>query len=90
MSIHDGFLDLAASAIDFELNEYDHAELLDRHMAGCDACRRTAAALRDDAAAIASQAVPSLSLERSAAILAAALRPGKSSPPLRLLPRWPR
>ena len=84
MSIHEGFLALAAAAIDFELDEYERAEL-ERHKAGCDACRRTAAAFRDDAAAIAAEPGPSLSPERSAAILAAALRPGRNSPPLRLL-----
>ena len=84
MSIHEGFLALAATSIDFELDEYERAEL-DRHLAGCSDCRRDAAAFRDDAAAIASDAGPRLSPERSAAILAAALRPGKSSPPLRLL-----
>ena len=84
MSIHEGFLALATAAIDFELDEYERAEL-DRHLAGCDACRRTAAAFRDDAAAIAAEDGPSLAPARSAAILAAALRPQKGSPPLRLL-----
>jgi len=84
MSIHEGFLELAAAAIDFDLDEYERAEL-DRHIDGCDACRRTAAAFRDDAAAIGSGAAPRLSPARSEAILAGALWPPKSSPPLRLL-----
>ena len=79
MSIHEGFLELAAAAIDFDLDEYDRAEL-DRHLAGCADCRRTVAALRDDAAAIASAARPSLTPGRSVAILAIILRPPKGSP----------
>jgi hypothetical protein len=79
MSIHEGFLELAAAAIDFDLDEYDRAEL-DRHLAGCADCRRAAAAFRDDAAAIASVARPSLSPGRSVAILADILRPPKGSP----------
>ena len=76
MNIHDGFLELAAAAIDFDLGDYERAEL-DRHIAGCDDCRRTAAAYRDDAAAIASAAGPRLSPGRSVAILADSLRPPK-------------
>ena len=79
MSIHEGFLELAAAAIDFDLDEYDRGEL-DRHLAGCADCRRTAAAFRDDAAAIASAARPSLTPGRSVAILANILRPPKGSP----------
>ena len=79
MSIHEGFLELAAAAIDFDLDEYDRAEL-DRHLAGCADCRRTAAAFPDDAAAIASAARPSLTPGRSVAILANILRPPKGSP----------
>jgi hypothetical protein len=79
MSIHEGFLELAAAAIDFDLDEYDRAEL-DRHLAGCADCRRTAAAFRDDAATIASAARPSLTPGRSVAILANILRPPKGSP----------
>ncbi len=82
MNIHEGFLELAAAAIDFDLGDYDRAELA-RHIAGCDNCRRTATAYRDDAAAIASAAGPHLSPGRSVAILADALRPPKRSRPLR-------
>ena len=84
MSIHDGFLELAASAIDFDLEADERAEL-ERHLAGCDACRRTAAAFREDAAAIAYGTGPRLGPARSVEILATALRPPKSGPPLRLL-----
>lgn len=84
MSIHDAFLDLAATAIDFDLDEDERAEL-DRHLTGCDACRRTAAAFRDDAAAIAGGVPPRLSAARSEAILARALRPPTSSSPVRIL-----
>jgi hypothetical protein len=79
VSIHDGFLELAAAAIDFDLSDYERAEL-DRHIAECDDCKRTAAAYRDDAAAIAAEAGPSLSPGRSVAILADVLRPPKRSP----------
>jgi hypothetical protein len=82
MNIHEGFLELAAAAIDFDLGDYERTEL-DRHIAGCDNCRRTAAAYRDDAAAIASAAGPRLSPGRSVAILADTLRPPKRSRRLR-------
>ena len=72
MSIHEGFLDLAATAIDFDLDEYERAEL-DRHVSGCDDCRRDTAALRDDAVAIAAEARPRLPPTRSVKILAAAI-----------------
>ncbi len=84
MSIHDAFLDLAATSIDFELDG-DERQELDRHLAGCDACRRTAAAFRDDAATIAFGTGPDLSPSRSEAILAAALRPPGRGPSPRLL-----
>ncbi len=84
MSIHDGFLELAATAIDFDLEDDERAEL-ERHLAGCDACRRTAAAFHEDAAAIAYGTAPRLSPARSVEILATALRPPKSGPPIRLL-----
>lgn len=84
MSIHDAFLELAATTIDFDLHEDERAEL-DRHLAGCDECRRTATAFRDDAAAIATGPGPRLSAVRSEAILATVLRPPKRPTPLRLL-----
>ncbi len=84
MTNHEGFLELAAAAIDFELEPEERAEL-DRHLAECDSCRRTAAAYRDDAATIAYRPGPRLESGQSVAILAAALRPPKSGPPVRLL-----
>ena len=82
MTIHDGFLELAATAIDFELEPEERAEL-DRHLAGCDSCRETTEAYREDAATIASAPGPRLESGRSVAILAAALRPKRSGPPVR-------
>lgn len=84
MSIHDAFLELAASAIDFDL-EPDEITELDRHLGGCDTCRQTSAALRDDASAIASASVQNLSPARSEAILAQALRPRARRPRIRLV-----
>ena len=84
MISHERFLELAATAIDFELEPEERAEL-DRHLAECDSCRRTAEAFRDDAATIAYGPGPRLESGQSVAILAAALRPPKSGPPVRLL-----
>lgn len=84
MTIHEAFLELAATTIDFDLDPIDRAEL-DWHIAGCEECRRTGAAFRDDAAAIAQGLRPHLSAARSEAILASVLRPPKNSPPLRLI-----
>lgn len=83
MTIHAGFLELAATAIDFDLEPEERAEL-DRHLAGCDSCRRMAEAYREDAATIAHGPGPRLESGRSVAILAAALRPARSGPPVRL------
>ena len=79
MISHERFLELAAAAIDFELEPEERAEL-DRHLAECDSCRRTAEAFRDDAATIAYGPGPRLESGQSVAILAAALRPPKSGP----------
>jgi hypothetical protein len=49
--LHERAMELAASAIDFALGGDDAAEL-QVHLAGCPACARSAAALRNDAAAI--------------------------------------
>ena len=84
MTSHERFLELAAAAIDFELEPEERAEL-DRHLAECDSCRRTAEAFRDDAATIAYGPGPRLESGQSVTILAAALRPRKSGPPVRLL-----
>jgi hypothetical protein len=49
---HRTVLDLAATAIDFALDEAERA-VLDAHLAGCSSCRAEAQALRGDAAALA-------------------------------------
>jgi hypothetical protein len=51
-SIHDGFLELAASAIDFELSEAER-QALAGHLAECVPCRRRLAGLEADQRAIA-------------------------------------
>lgn len=51
MSIHDRFLALAATAIDFRLSPEDQHALRE-HLATCPSCPRFAASLRDDAAAL--------------------------------------
>ncbi len=84
MTVHESSLELAAAAIDFDLEEAARLQL-DRHLAECAACRRSAAALRADAVAIGSEAGPPLPPARSAAILAAIIRPPRRRPSLRLL-----
>ena len=84
MSIHEGFLDLAAAAIDFDLDDYERAEL-ERHLSGCNDCRRATAAFRDDAIAIASGARARLPTASSTQILADVLRPRKPSRAPRLI-----
>ena len=49
---HDEFLELAAAAIDFALSR-DERAALDRHLAGCGACRHRVAGFAADATAIA-------------------------------------
>jgi len=51
-TIHDGFLELAASAIDFELSDTERAALAG-HLAGCIACRRRVVGLEADQRAMA-------------------------------------
>jgi Putative zinc-finger len=82
MTDHDDTLELAATAIDFELEPEERAEL-DRHLAGCDSCRRTAEAYREDAATIAYGSGPRLDSGHSVTILAATLRPQKRRTPVR-------
>jgi hypothetical protein len=84
MSIHEGFQELAAASIDFELDDYDRAEL-DRHLATCDVCRRAVDGFRADAADLAYGIGPRLDPARSQAILARALRPSARQSPSRLL-----
>jgi hypothetical protein len=84
VTTHEEFIDLAAAAIDFELDP-DERAALDQHLAGCDSCRRTVEAFGEDAATIAYGPAPRLAPGQSVAILAAALRPPKSGPPVPLL-----
>ena len=85
MTIHDGFLELAAASIDFEIDEAERREL-DRHLAGCDACRATAVAFDDDADAIARLDRPVLAPARADAVLDGALHaPRRGRPGVRLL-----
>lgn len=49
---HDAYLELAATAVDFELTPREQASL-DEHLGGCPSCRRLAALIRADAHAIA-------------------------------------
>ena len=46
-AVHREYLELAASAIDFELSDTERVRL-DAHVEGCDVCRRRVAALRLD------------------------------------------
>jgi hypothetical protein len=50
MTVHDEFLELAATAIDFELSPAETARL-DLHLSTCVACRRRIVGMRHDAAA---------------------------------------
>jgi hypothetical protein len=74
MKPHTDFLELAAAAIDFPLRP-DERRRLDEHFASCPACAAVTVAMRRDAAQIASIPVMSLSDQRQAALLRAALRP---------------
>lgn len=47
--VHERSLELAAAAVDYDLNPVERAEL-DAHLAGCPTCARRAAAMRSDAA----------------------------------------
>lgn len=84
MSVHAEYLEMLATAIDFELSDTD-AAALNYHLAGCAECRRAGALLRADMAVIASEPAPRLDPVRSRAILRAALRPARPAPPWRLL-----
>jgi hypothetical protein len=46
-TVHEGFLELAAASIDFELSESERAAL-NTHLAGCISCRRVVMALEAD------------------------------------------
>ena len=84
MKPHDTFLQLAAMAIDYPLSSVDHGRL-DRHLASCTACVRSAAGLRADAMALGDLPRVTLPERRGAEILAAALHPPVVGHPYRLL-----
>jgi hypothetical protein len=84
MKPHDTFLELAAVAIDFPLSSSERGRL-EQHLAGCDACGRTAHALRGDNLALANLPPVTLPERRGAEILAAALHPPVVRYPLRLV-----
>lgn len=71
MSEHTAFLRLAATAIDFQLAPADDTALA-RHLDGCDPCRKTAEALRADAASLRALPRRSPSPHVAAAIIRAA------------------
>jgi hypothetical protein len=75
MKAHAPFLELAATAIDFDLTEAEQAAL-DAHVASCTACRRAVAALHVDAIDIARLPHRPMSAER-AERMAADLRRGR-------------
>jgi hypothetical protein len=82
MNGHDEYLELLAASIDFGLTEEEVARL-NYHLASCPGCRRAAAELRAQNAAIATTPVPALAPARSEQILRAALRRQPAS-----RPRW--
>ena len=84
MKPHRPFLELAAMAIDYPLTTPERRDL-DEHLATCQACVRSAAALRADAAAVGSLPPITLSERRGDLILAAALHPVTPGRPLRLV-----
>lgn len=84
MTSHATFLELAAAALDFELSSNDRARL-ERHLAECAACARSASAYRPDGLLVASTKVPPLPERRAAQILDTAIRPEPGVSALRLL-----
>jgi len=77
--LHERAMELAASAIDFALGRDDAAEL-QAHLAGCPACARSAAALRNDAAAIRLPALRPSRRADDAVYAAIARRDARTSP----------
>src|SRR5262245_34491541 len=84
MPVHERFLELAATAIDFDLTPPEAAEL-ERHLAACVDCRRSAAAMRQDARVIAAMPVRAMSADRSRRALAVALGDRRTTAGLRLV-----
>ncbi len=84
MKPHDTYLAFAAMALDEPLAPSDRARL-EQHLGGCITCAREVARMRGDAREYAELAVQPLPGRRGDEILAAALRPGASIHPGRLL-----
>ena len=79
MNGHVEYLELVAASIDFGLTEKEVARL-NYHLASCPECRRAAAELRGQNAAIATTPVPALAPARSEQILRASLRKQAARP----------
>ena len=85
MTTHARFERLAAAAIDFALTDVER-EQLDRHLAGCPACRATAGAYRRDALALRETAfVPAPAAVRVAVLGASARTAPRIIAPWRLV-----
>ncbi len=84
MTAHDRSLELAATAIDFELTAPERHALAE-HLAGCQRCRAQADALRADARRSAAPAGARLSPATSSAILARVLRSPTQPTALRMV-----
>lgn len=83
-SAHQSFMELAASAIDFELSP-DEGNALRQHLIGCANCRSMVEALQSDARRIANLPMRSLSPVRPGVVFGRSLRANGSLRPLRLL-----
>jgi hypothetical protein len=81
MNAHEQCLRLAAVAIDFQLDDRDRSAL-DWHLGDCPICTRTVAAMRIDAASIASLPPRRLADRRSDAILVEVLSRPKARGPI--------
>jgi hypothetical protein len=76
MNVHERATSLAATDLDFSLAGNDRREL-DEHLASCDECRRTTAALRSDAASLRAIAAVAPPPRLRAAVATAAARPDR-------------
>ncbi|HEV8697176.1 MAG TPA: zf-HC2 domain-containing protein [Candidatus Limnocylindrales bacterium] len=84
MTAHDRFLELAATAIDFELTAPER-DALAEHLSDCQRCRAQVDALRADARRIAAPAGARLSPATSSAILARVVRSPAQPTALRMV-----
>lgn len=84
MKTHDTFLELAAAALDYPLTPAERTRL-DGHLAACQACVRSASAMRADALVLAEMPMIILPDRRGSEILAAALHPPIVRHPVRLI-----